>query len=57
MKDNTDEINIGIIKDLRKFGVRRIAPIHCTGRRATDAMRETFDQDFVQVKEGSHINQ
>jgi len=55
LKDNTDETNLDIIKDLRELGVRRVAPMHCTGKRATDAMREAFGHGFIQAKEGNSI--
>ena len=55
LKDNTDEANRNIIQKLQELGVRRVAPMHCTGRRATDAMREAFGNDFIQAKVGSNI--
>lgn len=55
LKDNTDETNMRIIKDLRELGVRKIAPMHCTGKRATEAMRGAFGYGFERVKEGDTI--
>ncbi len=55
LKDNTDATNFNIIKDLRGLGVRRIAPMHCTGKRATEEMRKVFGRDFIQAKEGGSI--
>jgi 7,8-dihydropterin-6-yl-methyl-4-(beta-D-ribofuranosyl)aminobenzene 5'-phosphate synthase len=55
LKDNTDETNMRIIKDLREFGVRKVAPTHCTGKRATGMMRGAFGYGFVRVKEGDSI--
>ncbi|MCX5688087.1 MAG: MBL fold metallo-hydrolase [Candidatus Omnitrophica bacterium] len=55
LKDNTDEANRNIIKKLQELGVRRVAPMHCTGQRATYAMREVFGNDFIQAKVGSSI--
>ena len=55
LKDNKDEVNMRIIKELRELGVRRIAPMHCTGKRATEAMREVFGNHFVRVREGDII--
>lgn len=55
LKDNTDEVNLNIIKGLQSLGVRRIAPMHCTGKRATEMMRGTFGYDFVRVREGDSI--
>ena len=55
LKDNTDETNMAIIRELRDFGVRKIAPMHCTGKRATEAMRGAFGYGFVRAKEGNNI--
>ena len=51
LKNNDDETNGRIIKDLRELGVRRIAPMHCAGKRATEMMRQAFGVDFVKVRE------
>jgi len=55
LKDNTDEKNRSIIKQLRELGVRKIVPLHCTGKRATEAMREVFGRDVIRAKEGGII--
>ncbi|MDD5079742.1 MAG: MBL fold metallo-hydrolase [Candidatus Omnitrophica bacterium] len=55
LKDNTDELNRCIIADLRELGVRRIAPMHCTGEAATEMMRKEFGRDFIQTGEGRSI--
>jgi len=54
-KDNTAEINRCIIVDLRGLGVRKIAPMHCTGKSATEMMREEFGNNFIQAVEGRSI--
>jgi len=55
LKDSTNEISAGIIQELRDLGVCKAAPMHCTGKRATAAMREVFGYGFVQAKEGDVI--
>jgi len=55
LKDNTDEENLCIIEELRELGVRRVMPLHCTGKRAAEAMRKVFGCDFIQAKEGGSI--
>jgi len=55
LKNNDDETNACIIKDLRELGVRRIAPMHCAGKRATEMMRQAFGVDFVKVREGDIV--
>jgi 7,8-dihydropterin-6-yl-methyl-4-(beta-D-ribofuranosyl)aminobenzene 5'-phosphate synthase len=55
MKDNTRETNQRLIGDLRGLGVRKIAPMHCTGKQAVEAMRLAWGKDFRLVKEGEEI--
>ncbi len=55
LKDNTDEANSCVIKGMRDLGVRKIAPMHCTGKRATNMIREAFGYGFERVKEGDSI--
>jgi len=55
LKNNDDETNARIIKDLRELGVRRIAPMHCVGKRATKMMSKVFASGFILAKEGGII--
>ncbi|MFA5144647.1 MAG: MBL fold metallo-hydrolase [Candidatus Omnitrophota bacterium] len=55
LKNNTGEMNKRIIKNLQEFGIRRIAPMHCTGKRATEMIHQAFGQDFIRAKEGDTI--
>jgi 7,8-dihydropterin-6-yl-methyl-4-(beta-D-ribofuranosyl)aminobenzene 5'-phosphate synthase len=55
LKDNADETNIGIIEGLHKFGVHRIAPIHCTGARAVNIIKRLFGSGCLLIREGQEI--
>jgi len=55
LKSNTDEQNRGIIEQLRELGVRKIMPLHCTGKRASEIMREIFRSDYIRGKEGGTV--
>jgi len=55
LKNNTDETNSRIIKDLNEAGIRRIMPMHCTGKRAVELIRQSFGEGFVWLKEGEEI--
>ncbi|MFA5005340.1 MAG: MBL fold metallo-hydrolase [Candidatus Omnitrophota bacterium] len=55
LKDNSEGMNKRIIKELQELGVRRIAPMHCTGKYATGLMRQAFGQGFIEAKEGGSI--
>ncbi|OQB12757.1 MAG: Beta-lactamase superfamily domain protein [Candidatus Omnitrophica bacterium ADurb.Bin205] len=55
LKDNPRELNLDIIEKLRGVGIRKIVPMHCTGKHATKMMRERFGYDFVLAREGDAI--
>jgi len=56
LKDFTrKEVDEAVLK-LKNCGIENIAPMHCTGRYATYAMKKTFGKNFMSVKEGSNIN-
>ena len=40
---------------LRSLGVQKVAPLHCTGVRAVQLLRETFGKNFIHMKEGEEI--
>ncbi|OGC22835.1 hypothetical protein A2291_08635 [candidate division WOR-1 bacterium RIFOXYB2_FULL_42_35] len=45
-----------IIKDLKSLGVKKIAPCHCTGKKAIRLFQQAFDNDFVEIKACSLSN-
>jgi len=55
LKDNSREANLDIIEKLRTAGIRKIVPMHCTGKHATKMIRERFGYGFVWAKEGDTI--
>lgn len=44
-----------VVYDLRKMGVRKVAPCHCTGNEATRLFRELWGKDFIEGKAGAVI--
>ena len=55
LKDNSHEANLDIIEKLRETGIRKIVPMHCTGKYATKMIRERFGYGFVGAREGDTI--
>ena len=55
LKYKTEGIIQNVAGDLKASGVRRIAPMHCTGKRATEAIRSAFGRGFIRAREGSAI--
>lgn len=44
-----------IIVELKRLGVRKVAPCHCTGERATRQFKAAFGADFIQAGAGLQI--
>jgi 7,8-dihydropterin-6-yl-methyl-4-(beta-D-ribofuranosyl)aminobenzene 5'-phosphate synthase len=55
LKDNLVETNAHVIREIQDLGVSKIVPMHCTGKRAAEAMREAFGQGFLQISEGESL--
>lgn len=55
LQDNTQGTNKRIVKELRILGIRRVAPMHCTGGSAAGIMRYVFGSSFVHLGEGQEI--
>lgn len=55
LKDNTESDNKIIIEQIKKLGIKKIAPTHCTGRDATSMLKKTFGQNFIALKEKQSI--
>jgi 7,8-dihydropterin-6-yl-methyl-4-(beta-D-ribofuranosyl)aminobenzene 5'-phosphate synthase len=45
-----------VIADLRRLGVRRVGPCHCTGDQAIRMFEEAFGADFVPVGVGQVVS-
>jgi len=48
------EIN-DIIQDLKAIGVQKIAPSHCTGKRAIECFKDAWDNNFIEAGCGAEI--
>ena len=55
LKDNSDEVNIGIVAKLKELGLRQVMPLHCTGRVAQELFTKEYGQDCIMVKEGQFV--
>lgn len=45
-----------VVSELRDLGVKKVAPLHCTGAQAVKLMRKAFGIGFKQPKEGDIID-
>jgi len=55
LKDSNNEEIKNEINILQKHGVKKVAPMHCTGRRAEELMRSSFGGGYHHTKEGDVI--
>ncbi len=56
MKDNTRKDNLKIIAELQALSVKKVLPLHCTGRGAARLFHRTFSRDYSSLKEGENIS-
>ncbi len=56
LKDNPRQINLKIVEELRASGIRKIVPMHCTGRKAVKMIRERFGRDCIMAGEGDIVD-
>jgi 7,8-dihydropterin-6-yl-methyl-4-(beta-D-ribofuranosyl)aminobenzene 5'-phosphate synthase len=52
LKGNSREMNLDIIEKLQGKGVRKIVPMHCTGKEAIEMIRQRFGNGFIWAREG-----
>jgi len=54
--NDRNEINIvaSQLKDV--FGVKKIAPAHCTGHLAFKILKDTYDEDYLFASLGERVN-
>ncbi|OPY10519.1 MAG: Beta-lactamase superfamily domain protein [Syntrophus sp. PtaB.Bin001] len=55
LMNSTQEEVLEVIATLKKFGVRQVAPMHCTGEAAVTLLQNTFKNEFLSAEEGSRI--
>ncbi|MCM8813757.1 MAG: MBL fold metallo-hydrolase [Candidatus Omnitrophica bacterium] len=56
LKDNPPQMNFQIITALRRAGLRKIVPLHCTGAAAVRMISEMFGRRCVRAREGDTID-
>lgn len=55
LKDMPMEEARQVVMKLKQLEVERIAPMHCTGKKATQLIKETFGDRFINTKQGDII--
>jgi 7,8-dihydropterin-6-yl-methyl-4-(beta-D-ribofuranosyl)aminobenzene 5'-phosphate synthase len=54
LRHSDDDLR-AVIDDLKKLGVQKVAPTHCSGDRAISMFQEAFGDGFVKVGVGRVI--
>ena len=52
LKDKQKEEIIEVVEELKKMGVERTGPAHCTGEAAENIFREKFKEGFITIAAG-----
>ncbi len=55
MKDNTPEENKKILEELESLGVKKVIPLHCTGRDAFRLFQKIYRRSCLSLSEGQTI--
>jgi 7,8-dihydropterin-6-yl-methyl-4-(beta-D-ribofuranosyl)aminobenzene 5'-phosphate synthase len=55
LKDTPQKAIDKVIRALKLIGVKKVVPLHCTGRSAIKVMKEAFGHNCVRVNEGDTI--
>jgi len=55
LKGETAENINNIVKTIHEYGVKKIAPSHCTGEAAIEIFKQRFEKDFIQSGVGRRI--
>ena len=43
-------------KEVKKLGVKKIAPAHCSGYEATKIFKDFYGDNFIEIKSGAQID-
>ncbi len=56
LKDTPIEKIKEVISELKQFGVEKMVPLHCTGKKATQLIKETFGEQCMKISPGGSID-
>mgnify|MGYP000937135472 FL=1 len=55
MKDNRPTENERIVRKLTALGVRKVVPLHCTGRQACRTFDRLYGPARIKIREGNSL--
>ena len=55
LMDNPEEEVSGIINEFKELGVNKVAPSHCTGKKAIDMFKRKYKDNFIENFAGNII--
>lgn len=53
LKDNTPEENKRIVAELRALGIKKVVPLHCSGRVAGRIFDKVYGDDRIRLRQGN----
>lgn len=56
LKDKDESFIKSVAENVKSYGVKYIAPIHCSGNKAKEIFSEMFKDDYINLKCGSEVN-
>jgi len=56
LNDNSDEQNEIIINSIKYAGIKKIAPMHCTGKKASELIKKHFKTGFIKLSQGDVLD-
>jgi 7,8-dihydropterin-6-yl-methyl-4-(beta-D-ribofuranosyl)aminobenzene 5'-phosphate synthase len=56
LKDTSTEKVRETVEELLSLGVKKVAPMHCTGKEACDSFREYYRNNFIDLAEGQLLD-
>ncbi len=55
LADNSEQQNEIITNSIKYAGIKKIAPMHCTGKKASELIKKHFKTGFIKMSEGSTL--
>lgn len=55
LSHSTEEDILSLTDNLKAIGIRRVAPTHCSGKKAKDIFRNAFEEEFISIYTGKEV--
>jgi 7,8-dihydropterin-6-yl-methyl-4-(beta-D-ribofuranosyl)aminobenzene 5'-phosphate synthase len=55
LSHSKEEDIVSLTDNLKAIGIRRVAPTHCSGKKAKDIFRNAFEEEFISIYTGKEV--